>query len=104
VHDHTLAGLLLARGRSVPTVATAHGPLGGDYGNYLRLLGRIVQFVAISEAQRRADPRLNWVATVHNAVPVGEYRVRPAGDGVPVRGHLPHPARRRLTRGPAATP
>jgi hypothetical protein len=30
VHDHSLAGPLLAYHRPVPTVVTAHGPVGGD--------------------------------------------------------------------------
>jgi glycosyltransferase involved in cell wall biosynthesis len=77
VHDHSLAGLLLARGRSVPTVATVHGPVTGGYGTYLRLLGATVHLVAISQAQRRPAPDLNWAATVYNAIPVHEYPFRP---------------------------
>jgi glycosyltransferase involved in cell wall biosynthesis len=77
VHDHTLAGLLLARGRRVPTVATVHGPVGGDYGTYLRLLGQSVRLVAISDAQRRSDDSLNWFATVYNGIPVQDYPFQP---------------------------
>jgi glycosyltransferase involved in cell wall biosynthesis len=78
VHDHSLAGPLLARGRRAPTVVTVHGPMGGDYGAYLRLLGSTVHLVAISDAQRHADldPALNWAATVYNGVPVREYPFR----------------------------
>ena len=32
VHDHTLLGPLQARGRTVPTVATVHGPVQGEPG------------------------------------------------------------------------
>jgi glycosyltransferase involved in cell wall biosynthesis len=68
VHDHTLAGPLLARGREVPTVVTAHGPVSGEPGEYYRHLGDSVRLVAISQAQRRSAPDLPWCATVHNAI------------------------------------
>lgn len=70
VHDHSLAGPLLARSRRVPTVVTMHGPSTGANGDYHRRLGRTVDLVAISDAQRRLNPELNWVATVHNAIDV----------------------------------
>ncbi|HLI55301.1 MAG TPA: glycosyltransferase family 4 protein [Acidimicrobiales bacterium] len=73
VHDHTLAGPLLARGRAVPTVVTAHGPVTGESGDYLALLGETVDVVAISRAQQRLQPKVNWVATVHNAVDVASF-------------------------------
>lgn len=80
VHDHTLAGPLLARGRSVPTVVTAHGPVTGDPGDYLARLGTTVEVVAISGAQRRLRPEVNWLATVHNGVDVASYPMG-TGDG-----------------------
>ncbi|MBV9823831.1 MAG: glycosyltransferase family 4 protein [Actinobacteria bacterium] len=70
VHDHSLLGPLTACGRDVPTVVTAHGPVDGELGRYYARLGRRVQLVAISAAQRADAPGLNWVATVHNAVDV----------------------------------
>lgn len=73
VHDHTLAGPLLARSTVPPTVVTAHGPLGGDIGDYFRALGRTTRFVAISDAQRRAAPELPWLATVHNGIRVDTF-------------------------------
>lgn len=78
VHDHTLAGPLLARGRPVPTVVTAHGPVTGELGDYLTRLGTTVEVVAISEAQRRLRPDVNWLTTVHNGIDVTSY---PVGDG-----------------------
>src|SRR4051812_43665353 len=39
IHDHTLAGPLLARGRVTPTVVTVHGPVAGEPGRYYRHLG-----------------------------------------------------------------
>jgi glycosyltransferase involved in cell wall biosynthesis len=68
VHDHTLAGPLLAIGRRVPTVVTMHGPVTGELGAYYEALGDAIGLVAISHAQRRLNPRLNWVGTVHNAI------------------------------------
>jgi glycosyltransferase involved in cell wall biosynthesis len=68
IHDHTMAGPLMARGRLTPTVVTAHGPVGGDPGEYYRALGGTVQLIAISSAQRSSAPDLPWAATVHNAI------------------------------------
>ena len=76
VHDHTLAGPLLARGRAVPTVVTMHGPVAGEPGEYYRQLGDTVSLVAISAAQRRAAPDLAWRGTVHNAVDVTSFPFR----------------------------
>ena len=78
VHDHTLAGPLCARGRAVPTVLTAHGPVTDEPGDYLARLGRAVDVVAISSAQRRLRPEVNWLATVHNGIDVATY---PMGQG-----------------------
>jgi len=73
VHDHSLAGPLLARGRSLPTLTTMHGPVTGPNGDYYARLGRTIDIVAISDAQRRLNPDLNWVGTVHNAVDVASF-------------------------------
>jgi glycosyltransferase involved in cell wall biosynthesis len=76
VHDHTLAGPLLAAGRPVPTVVTAHGPVDGELGDYYRQLGDRVALVAISDIQRRSAPDLPWMATVHNGIDVDAYPFR----------------------------
>lgn len=68
IHDHTMAGPLMARGRLTPTVVTAHGPVHNDFGEYYRALGDTVQLIAISDAQRSSAPHLAWSATVHNAI------------------------------------
>ena len=73
VHDHTLAGPLLARGRTCPTVVTAHGPVDGEPGLYYHALDDCVEMVAISEAQRAKSPLLPWVATVANAIRVESF-------------------------------
>lgn len=76
VHDHSLAGPLLARGRRTPTVVTVHGPVAGERGRYYRYLDKSVHLVGVSDAQRRTAPDLNWVATVHNAVRVADFPFR----------------------------
>lgn len=76
VHDHSLAGPLLARGRHIPTLATIHGPATGDNGDYFARLGRTVDLVSISRAQRAKGPRLNWVGTVYNAIDLSTFPFR----------------------------
>ena len=79
VHDHSLAGPLLARGRRAPTVVTVHGPMN-ELADVYRPLGADVSLVAISENQRRSAADLNWVATVHNAIDVSSFPFRDRKD------------------------
>lgn len=76
VHDHTLAGALLAPGRDVPTLVTAHGPVSGDLGEVYVALGDSVHLVALSDHQRALAPGLPWAATVPNAVKVASFPFR----------------------------
>ena len=76
VHDHSLAGPLLAFSRAVPTVVTAHGPVDHEMELYYRRISSAVALVAISEAQRRLAPHLPWAGMVHNAIPVAEYPLK----------------------------
>jgi glycosyltransferase involved in cell wall biosynthesis len=76
IHDHSAAGPLTAGHRNIPTVVTAHGPVGGELGRFYRALGDRISLVAISDAQRRAAPDLRWLGTVHNAIPTSEYPYR----------------------------
>jgi len=75
VHDHTLAGPLLAHGRRVPTVVTVHGPMN-ELDDVYRPLGTDLSLVAISENQRRSASDLNWVGTVHNGIDVRDFPFR----------------------------
>jgi glycosyltransferase involved in cell wall biosynthesis len=75
VHDHSLAGPLMAGTRRIPTLITAHGPVRGLVEDLYATLASNVSLVAISEAQRRSAPRLPWAATIHNAIAVDEYPV-----------------------------
>nr|BFE83098.1 hypothetical protein GCM10020093_056990 [Planobispora longispora] len=76
VHDHSMAGPLMAAARCVPTVITCHGDVDGELADYYRALGGEVSVVAISEAQRRAVPDLNWAGVVHNAVKTDSFPFR----------------------------
>jgi glycosyltransferase involved in cell wall biosynthesis len=80
VHDHTAAGPLLAAGRDVPTVVTAHGPVSGDLGRVYRELGQVLHLVALSDTQRATAPDLPWVGTVHNAIRVDSFPFRAEKD------------------------
>jgi len=80
VHDHSLAGPLLARSRRVPTVITLHGPATGPNGDYFERLGRTVDVIGISHAQWRLNPRLNWVGVVHNGIDVSSFPFRDRKD------------------------
>ena len=79
VHDHTLAGPLLARGRRAPTVVTVHGPMN-ELADLYRPLGGDVSLVAISDNQRRSAADLNWAGTVHNAIDVSSFPFRDRKD------------------------
>ena len=68
VHDHTMAGLLTAPNRTVPTVATVHGRPIGELADYLRLVDRSVALVSISYAQRRLGAGLPWTSTIHHGL------------------------------------
>ena len=76
IHDHSLAGPLLAFGRDVPTVVTAHGPAEGEFEAYYSLISSAVSLVAISHSQRHLAPDLPWAATVYNAVDIDDYPFR----------------------------
>lgn len=78
IHDHTTIGPLVAGRRAVPTVATVHGNPVGEYGAVLSDTDRGVGLVAISHAQRRWNPTLPWLGTVHNAMDLREFPQKPA--------------------------
>ncbi len=52
----------------------------GENGDYHERLGRSIDLVAISDAQRRLNPALNWVGTVHNAIDVSTFPYRASKD------------------------
>ncbi|MFE4831738.1 glycosyltransferase family 4 protein [Streptomyces sp. NPDC056672] len=76
VHNHSLGGSLLARGLSVPTVSTLHGPLTDEPGDYYRLFEKSASYIALSDSQRSGADDINWCATVPNGVQVADYTYR----------------------------
>ena len=73
VHDHTLAGLLCARKRVWPTVATAHGPVTDEIGRLYAAVADSVHLVAISDAQRRLAPDLRWAGRVYHGLEISDW-------------------------------
>lgn len=82
VHDHTLAGPMLAGVRSVPTVVTAHNLADKEWACYYRQLGDSmdIELVAISSAQRRLAPDLHWSGTVPNGIRTEDFPYREEKD------------------------
>ena len=73
VHDHTTDGPVTAAMRHAPTVVTVHGDVQSEHGDFLEALGR--QRAPGRHLPLTAQPaaaQLNWVATVHNALPYTE--------------------------------
>lgn len=82
IHDHcgfaTLLGSVTAG--VAPVVHTVHGVLGDPEREVLGSLDDRVVLVAISNAQRAGSPRLDWLATVTNAVDLDTLRPAAAAD------------------------
>jgi glycosyltransferase involved in cell wall biosynthesis len=75
IHDHTLSGAAMARGRKAPVVITSHGPATGGWGQYLDAVAAAVHLVAISESQMKLNPELPWRTVIHNAVDTTQIKV-----------------------------
>lgn len=79
VHDHTSVGPVTASRRSAPTVVTVHSCPVGEVNDYLSKVDEAVSLVAISHAQRRVAPNLNWTTTIHHGIEVpGPVKPRPS--------------------------
>jgi glycosyltransferase involved in cell wall biosynthesis len=67
---------------TTPTVVTLHGR--SDRPELTRVYQTYgdadVNFVAISRSQRRAQPNLNWIATVHHGIDIRSYTYYPDPD------------------------
>ena len=84
VHDHTLAGPLLAAERRDPrpVVTTIHGPLDDDLSALYRSMGGRVAVVGISHAQHRAAPDVPVARVIHHGIDASLFQVGDgAGDG-----------------------
>jgi glycosyltransferase involved in cell wall biosynthesis len=79
VHDHSTIGPVTASQRGTPTVLTVHGCPSGDLGSYLSHVDSSLSLIAISHAQRRVAPNLNWTTTIHHGIEVdGPAKVGPS--------------------------
>lgn len=78
IHDHTLAGVLSAPGRRVPTIHTVHNPVDARFADYLRVLGTTVHLVALSRAQITTAPDLPWAGCVPNGIDLSRFKCRQA--------------------------
>jgi glycosyltransferase involved in cell wall biosynthesis len=80
VHDHTLAGPLLAAARTTPfpVVTTVHGPLNEDLVDLYGALGDRVPIVCISEAQHRVAPQIPVARVILHGIDASLF---PVGDG-----------------------
>ncbi len=77
IHDHTTLrslplGLTFGQYSKVPVISTLHSVLTEhNIQNYEKL--NRAYLVAISEAQKKPAPNLNYIATVHNGLEMHEY-------------------------------
>jgi glycosyltransferase involved in cell wall biosynthesis len=83
IHDHTTVGPVTAASRRAPSVVTVHGCPVGELNSYLSHVDDSVTLVAVSHAQRRVAPNLDWGATVHHGIEVGDrVKARPSAGPV----------------------
>jgi glycosyltransferase involved in cell wall biosynthesis len=80
IHQHSgMVGLLAAQAMGLaPVIHTVHGPLGDIERQAYESVVEDAGLVAISDAQRKTAPDLNWIGTVHNAVDVDALTLRSA--------------------------
>jgi len=80
VHDHTLAGPLLAaaRGTKQVVVTTVHGPLNEELIDIYSSLGTAVSIICISEAQHRPAPQIPVSRVILHGIDASLF---PMGDG-----------------------
>jgi glycosyltransferase involved in cell wall biosynthesis len=80
IHDHTLAGPLLAATRDggAQVVTTVHGPLNEDLVPLYRAMVPRTAVIAISHAQHRPAPEIPVAAVIHHGIEAGNF---PIGDG-----------------------
>jgi glycosyltransferase involved in cell wall biosynthesis len=77
IHDHSgLTGILLAAAArpQPPVVATIHGDLTEQEGEFLSAVDHRVHLVAISKAQQGLVAGVDWRGVVYNAIDPGVYK------------------------------
>ena len=80
VHDHTGMGPALGallNGRT-PVVHTLHGQWTAPIRRFLALVHDRIRLVAISQAQRAANPRLRYAGMVYNGIDLAAHPFHPA--------------------------
>jgi glycosyltransferase involved in cell wall biosynthesis len=90
IHDHTLAGLFLARMHTAPVVTTNHGPFDDDLTDLYRRVGKHVPIIAISHDQAsHAPPDIPIAAVIHHGLILDQYPFSAeAGDGLVFLGRM----------------
>ncbi len=78
VHDHSMAGPVVAASRGLRVVHTLHRLISEDYRRLLERLGPALGLIAISAHQRESNRGLPYLRTIHNAVDVAAVPFRPA--------------------------
>jgi glycosyltransferase involved in cell wall biosynthesis len=80
IHDHTMAGPLLAAERDLdhPVLTTIHGPFNDELTDIYLALGGRVPIIAISHAQRAAAPEVPVAQVIHHGIDASGFAV---GDG-----------------------
>jgi len=81
IHDHSgaMGPALASRDPSLPPVVhTLHGPWTPEASEFYRFVDARIHLVAISAAQRDANPSVRYAATVHNGIDTDRY---PMHDG-----------------------
>lgn len=77
IHDHTLAGPVLAAcgdfSSDVPALVTAHNPFDAEARAIFRFVSRRVPVVAISESQARTAVGVNVERVIHHGVDLGRF-------------------------------
>jgi glycosyltransferase involved in cell wall biosynthesis len=75
IHSHTSAALCFERLITKPMITTIHGLTDMRTQTFHHY--RSSRFVSVSDnAQRTAQPGLNWIARIYNGIDVGRYRPR----------------------------
>ena len=79
IHDHTGIGPALGAmlDRGTPVVHTMHGPWTASSRRLLGMLQHRLHLVAISRAQKAANPAVRYAGVVYNGVDPAEYRFNP---------------------------
>ena len=85
VHDHSgvVGPAVASRDPSLPPVVhTLHGPWTAESRQFYRQIDSALHLVAISHAQRHANPDVRYAATIHNGIDLDAYPLTtgPRGD------------------------